>query len=312
MLIQILIPTYNRSDFLARNLDLLLREIVESGLANVYELVISDNASTDQTPDIVAQAAVRYQQAGVGLKSFRNTENLGLEGNAVQILSYADRDYVLWLGDDDFLPVGFLDYALACIQNRQVGWLMSGATAEFSDGTQADTYGLDYEEKYFAPGYEAIWSVSNYGHKMSGLLLRRAGMLESYLAKPQWRNIYPFIYFLAYNQIRFPGIFAPGKKVLVNTYNKKDFDYNSVGLIDEVYKSYNYLIDVFGLDKVIDLLIRFSVMHSYRFSFKSGPTLLWKQWKFVYARYEFGAQLKWPLFRMLAKEYLSQLLFRKK
>jgi hypothetical protein len=150
---------------------------------------------------------------------------------------------------------------------------------------------------------------------MSGLVIRREGVLESYQANPQWRNLYLYIYFLLYNQVRYPGIYAAKYKVLVNAYNKKDFDYNTVGLVDEVFKSYNYLIPVYGIKKVIKLLLRFVIIHSYRINFTTGFSSLLKQWKLIYKNYEFGKQLKWGLLRILLKEYVNQnfyLPFRKK
>jgi glycosyltransferase involved in cell wall biosynthesis len=309
MRFQILIPTYNRAKYLQQNLAALLQDIHSNELQTDIGVIVSDNASTDETASILASTAIEFQKSGVDLQIFRNEKNVGLEGNGVKILEQASADYVIWLGDDDFLPAGFLKYVVDKFRNDEIGWMITGAIAEYADGSRSDTYGIDAGEMRFPAGYPTIWSVSNYGHKMSGLVLRREGMLEFYLSNPAWRNLYLYISFLICNQVRYPGIFASQYRVLVNTYNKKDFDYNTVGLLDEVYKSYNYLISVYGMKKVMDLLLRFTVMHSYRVNFKSGLTSLFRQWKVVYGNYEYGASLKWPLLRLFLKEYIFQNLY---
>ena len=306
MKFQILIPTYNRAEILHRNLSYLLLQIKDYNLQSDVGVIVSDNASTDDTFAILNSLMPTFSKENVDYKIYRNEKNTGLEANAVQVLSVATTEYVIFLGDDDFLPDKFLEYAVAKFKTENIGWMLTAAISENSDGSRTDAYGIEYDEKKFPVGYSSIWEVSHYGHKMSGLVLKREGMLESYISNPQWRNLYLFIYFLAYNQIKYPGIFAAKYKVLVNNYNKKDFNYNSIGLLDEVFKSYNYLIGVYGIRKVIKLLLRFVIIHSYRITFTKGFSLLIKQWRKIYKRYEFWGKLKWGLLRILVKEYIKQ------
>lgn len=306
MLFQILIPTYNRGEILQKNLLYLLNEIKLHQLQSAIGIVVCDNASPDETFTILNNLAPSFSKEGIDYKIYRNEKNTGLEGNGAIILGHATAEYVIWLGDDDFLPEGFLEYTVKKFKSENIGWMLTGAISEYSDGSRTDTYGIEYDEKRFEAGYESIWEVSLYGHKMSGLVIKREGVLESYLAKPEWRNIYLYIYFLIYNQVKYPGIFAAKYKVLVDHDNKKDFDYNTIGLLDEVFKSYNYLIPVYGIKKVIKLILRFIVIHSYRINFKAGLNSLLKQWKTIYKSYEFGNHLKWRLLYMLLKEYIKQ------
>ena len=306
MKFQILIPTYNRGETLQRNLNYLLSEIKNHQLQSDIGIIVSDNASTDDTFASLNSLVPAFCKENVDYRIYRNEENIGLEANAVQVLSVATTEYVVFLGDDDFLPDGFLEYAVSAFKTENIGWMITGAIAEYSDGTRADLYGFDFNKKKFEKGYNTIWELSLYGNRMSGLVLKREGMLEAYLSKPQWRNLYLFIYFLMHNQIKYDGVFAPEYKIIVNDFNKKDFNYNSIGLLDEVFKSYNYLIDIFGIKKVIKLLLRFIIMHSYRINFSKGFSSLIKQWKIIYKSYEFGEKLKWGLLRILVKEYINQ------
>lgn len=306
MQFQILIPTYNRAGILEKNLSSLLTEIKQYNLESEIGIVVSDNASTDETFSVLNRLIPVFRDAHVDFQIYRSDVNTGLEGNGVFILGKATAEYVIWLGDDDFLPEGFLQYTVDKFKTENIGWMIAGAIAEYSDGSRADTYHIPYDEKRFEKGYETIWSVSHIGHKMSGLVIKREGVLDSYLAKPEWRNIYLYIYFLLHNQVKHAGIVEARYKVLVNTYNKKDFTYNTIGLLDEVFKSYNYLIATYGMKKVVRLILRFIVLHSYRINFKSGLPSLIKQWKMIYRSYQFGDKLKWGLLKLLLKEYIKQ------
>lgn len=92
--ISIMIPTYNRASMLA--------EAIESCLAQDYlnlEVVISDNASTDQTTSVLQRylrdPRVRY---------FRNEINIGAGANWHRLLyEYAQGEYGQLLADDDLL-----------------------------------------------------------------------------------------------------------------------------------------------------------------------------------------------------------------
>ncbi len=94
-LLSICIPTFNRAPFLAELLETLLPQL--PALGEQVELLLSDNASTDNTPQVVAS----FQQRGLRIRSIRNPENLGADGNFLQCLSLATGRYLWLLGDDD-------------------------------------------------------------------------------------------------------------------------------------------------------------------------------------------------------------------
>jgi glycosyltransferase involved in cell wall biosynthesis len=86
------IPTFNRSAYVVR--------AIESVLAQTYadvRVVVSDNASTDDTPSRVA--AIRDPR----LSYVRQETNLGMTGNFNACLSMASGEFFLLLSDDDFL-----------------------------------------------------------------------------------------------------------------------------------------------------------------------------------------------------------------
>lgn len=94
MRVSIIIPTYNRAVY--------LETAISSALAQDYkdlEVVISDNASTDNT-EFVAKAFSRDPR----VKYFRNSENVGMVKNWHKaVFEYAIGDWYLILSDDDIL-----------------------------------------------------------------------------------------------------------------------------------------------------------------------------------------------------------------
>ncbi|HEV7320762.1 MAG TPA: glycosyltransferase family 2 protein [Ensifer sp.] len=94
--LSICIPTYNRAAFLEKALDYFVNLYQ---FAYKYEIVISDNASTDDTGEVVA----RFIAKGLPIRYLRQAENYGSGANAVSAFSRATGEYVLYLADDDIL-----------------------------------------------------------------------------------------------------------------------------------------------------------------------------------------------------------------
>ncbi|MBP1625991.1 MAG: glycosyltransferase [Holophagaceae bacterium] len=98
--ISLCIPTCNRSRFLAQALQSAIRE-ASAHPAGTVEVLVSDNASTDDTPELLA----RFRTAWPELRTFRNEANLGFDLNYLKCVEEARGEFVWVLGDDDvFLP----------------------------------------------------------------------------------------------------------------------------------------------------------------------------------------------------------------
>lgn len=102
-LITIAIPTYNRAPVLTET----LRALAEHPelMRDDVELVISDNASTDATPNVIRDFSAR---TGKAVRYRRNDTNLGIDGNIHAASHLATGRYLLLMSDDDFLRPGAL------------------------------------------------------------------------------------------------------------------------------------------------------------------------------------------------------------
>lgn len=93
-ILTIAIPTYNRSRFLEQLLNSLAPQV--RGEARV-ELIVSDNASTDDTQEVI----MRFQQQGLQFIASRNEVNIGGDANIHRCFELANSKYVWIIGDDD-------------------------------------------------------------------------------------------------------------------------------------------------------------------------------------------------------------------
>ena len=88
----VIIPTRERAETLIHT----LRTVVEQSYPNL-EIIVSDNASTDQTIDVVksfSDSRIKYINTG---------KRIGMSENYEFALSHVTGDYLMYLGDDDGL-----------------------------------------------------------------------------------------------------------------------------------------------------------------------------------------------------------------
>ena len=87
-------PVYNGENYLESALESLLSQ--EFG---DFELVISDNASTDRTPEILEAWSRKDER----IVLHRNPTNLGGAANFNRVLDLARGEYFRWAGHDDLV-----------------------------------------------------------------------------------------------------------------------------------------------------------------------------------------------------------------
>src|SRR5690348_7832467 len=88
-----------------------LAGVIGSVLAQEHsrlELVISDNASTDDTEELCRAAA----RADPRIRYHRQPENIGLLNNFLATMRLARGEYFRWIGDSDWIAPGYLSRLL--------------------------------------------------------------------------------------------------------------------------------------------------------------------------------------------------------
>jgi len=113
--ISVCIPTYNRAELLNKA----LRSILEDFDGINVEVIVSDNASEDNTEEVVRA----YQSDYPSLKYYRNEKNIGLDDNAVASIQRAEGEYVFLFSDDDVFLPGSAKYLLDLIDKFKPSFL---------------------------------------------------------------------------------------------------------------------------------------------------------------------------------------------
>ncbi len=116
--ITVFIPTYNRAKYLRRSLEAIEQQDIDPSDLSV---VISDNASTDETHKVVQQFS------SLRPSYYRNEENLGLNGNFNRVLDLCNTEFVVLLPDDVLLAPGFLGRALISLSENDGATMYSAA-----------------------------------------------------------------------------------------------------------------------------------------------------------------------------------------
>lgn len=92
-------PIYNGEPFVRRALDALLAQTF-----NDFELIVSDNASTDGTEAICREYAAKDER----IRYFRNDYNIGATANFRFVLDQAVGYFFMWAAADDFRSSDFV------------------------------------------------------------------------------------------------------------------------------------------------------------------------------------------------------------
>ena len=109
--LSICIPTFNRARYLAVLLGTLLDGLIDFPYS--YQIVISDNASTDNTAEVVGAFLDKLP-----IKYFKQENNSGVERNYFFTLDHADGIFLMYLADDDLLDFSALAQAVGVMQSQ--------------------------------------------------------------------------------------------------------------------------------------------------------------------------------------------------
>lgn len=113
-MISIGVPVYNGADYVQEALDSLLSQTYID-----FELIISDNASTDNTPMICEEYAKRDQR----IHYIRQSENIGAVKNFKFVLDRAQAKMFMWAAHDDLWSPDYLANAIKLLADESVDFV---------------------------------------------------------------------------------------------------------------------------------------------------------------------------------------------
>jgi len=111
-ILSICIPSYQKADWLQASLRGILNQLQHVPSGDV-EVIVSDNASTDATADVLKELEAEFNGA---LRYYRQSENIGQNNNYAFVLSQANGEFCWMIGNDDYLQSQALSHILKAIQ----------------------------------------------------------------------------------------------------------------------------------------------------------------------------------------------------
>jgi glycosyltransferase involved in cell wall biosynthesis len=128
------LPVYNGEKYLAESLDSLLAQTYED-----YELIISDNASTDATAEICH----RYQKQDSRVRYFRQARNIGSTPNHNFVASQGRGEMFKWASHDDLYAPDLLSRCVEALDEYPQVVLAHAWTAQI-DSSGRITRSFEY------------------------------------------------------------------------------------------------------------------------------------------------------------------------
>ena len=131
-LLSIGMPVYNGEKYLIQALDSLLTQSFKD-----FELIISDNASTDNTAEICK----RYLEKDNRIKYYRNKVNIGWAANFNNLINYATAPYFMWAAYDDMWEPSYISKLINIMESdKSIALAFSVIDSIDEDGKQIRVY----------------------------------------------------------------------------------------------------------------------------------------------------------------------------
>jgi hypothetical protein len=167
--VSVTIPTYNSQMYIG--------EAIESVLAqdfDDYELVITDNGSTDATPAICQH----YAAADSRVKFHRFDVNVGNYGNLNRGIEYAQGEYVKFLCSDDMLAPNCISRMLEAFAEYPQATVIGCAQKQVNSDGSLDRLLTAYTGTQLVPGRKVVkdllFKMSNDIGAPPSVMLRKA------------------------------------------------------------------------------------------------------------------------------------------
>ena len=126
--LSIVIPTYNRSEYLRRCLKSIY--VAANNMLDRISVTVLDNCSTDDTSLVITDV---QSLPSFNIDYIRHPINTGPEANLLCAYKCTNSDYILVLGDDDYLLPTFFDQVLPHLDSQSPIALKFDALEDRSD-----------------------------------------------------------------------------------------------------------------------------------------------------------------------------------
>jgi len=158
IVISFCIPTFNRAKWLYTSVNHILQYKNDD-----IEIVISDNASPDNTKKIIQ--SIKDPR----VKYHRHPENLGFDLNLIQCIEMSKGDFIFILSDDDVLELKEVPWLIETMKNNKNLSQIIGSLGDYRPGGK--NYIIKDEE--FTSGEHSLGKLTFRKSYLGGTILKR-------------------------------------------------------------------------------------------------------------------------------------------
>jgi glycosyltransferase involved in cell wall biosynthesis len=174
------LPVYNGASFLSEAIQTVLNQTFED-----FELIISDNASTDSTEQICRMFAMRDSR----IRYYRGKENIGAARNFNKVFELSKGKYFKWLSADDAMEPEFLERSVRVLEETPEVVLVCSRYINRNELNQSEVV-VDDNHRLRIP--DAYGRLSELLKRVPGKLVPIWGLIRSQALR-KTRLIRPFI-----------------------------------------------------------------------------------------------------------------------
>ena len=168
------LPVYNGEKYLEETLDSILAQTYQD-----FELIISDNASTDDTPRICRTYASKDSR----IRYYRNERNFGASKNFNLVFERSSGEFFKWAPHDDIVAPEFLSRCVSVLDQDQSIVLCYSKTGYIDEhGELVGTYDYEMRKIDSQKTHERFGDLIEFGYPMEAIFgLIRASSLRGTL-----------------------------------------------------------------------------------------------------------------------------------
>ena len=179
-IISVAMPVYNGAKWLPSAIDSILNQTCTD-----FEIVISDNASTDNSEEICRN----YAKKDPRIRYFRNSINLGVSENFNMAFKHSVGKYVKWATTNDYIKPTMLERCVEILEKNSDVVLCYCKTRLFNP---SENYEEDYEDNLHlmqeSPSvrFSTYFENARLNNIMNGVIrsdsLKKTGLYKRYIA----------------------------------------------------------------------------------------------------------------------------------
>lgn len=230
--VSVIVPVYNSEQELRDCLDSLVEQTEKD-----IEIIVIDDASTDNSPAIEAE----YQKKYPNVKVYRNERNLGQSETRNRGIELAEGDYIAFLDSDDYVNPGMYEELYqAAVENNMPELISTGL--KFVEGSEYRKNKLEYIGKQSAITIHPMNDPDQVFFESPSLCnkLFRKDTVKNYkfLDVSAWEDI-------AFSYSRFMEANTVISKPTLNYFYRRNASLKSNGVSAQNFKENDKITDIF-------------------------------------------------------------------